>query len=312
MLRFLGLAGIWGASFLFIKLALEGMTPPQIVLGRILGGALVLVIVLKASGKSLPRERSVWGHLFVLAVTANVVPFFLFAWAESGDRVTSGLAGVINGITPLLTLLIAIAALPEERATATRVVGLILGFTGVVLIVGPWREGMVGGEITGILACLGAAVCYGGSINYTRRFVSGRSHPPVVLACGQLLLATVLQGTVVAVSGRQPMHLDAGVVLSILALGLLGTGVAYLLFYALIEEVGATTASMVTYLIPVVAVILGVAILDEPVTWNLFAGAVVVILGVGLAEGRLGPNRHRPSIPEPVTMVPATSTDASP
>lgn len=307
LVRFGGLALIWGSSFLFIEVALRGLSAPQVVLGRILGGALVLLGVLRAGGHRLPRERSVWGHLLLLAVAANVVPFYLFAWAQSGGGVTSGLAGVINGTTPLLTLLAAIIALPEERATATRVAGLAVGFSGVLLIVAPWREGVVGGELAGLLACLGAAVCYGGSITYTRRHVSGRGLPPVVLACGQLLLASAIQLVVVAAVGRQSIEIDAPVAGSVLALGLLGTGVAYLLFYALIEETGATTASMVTYVIPVVAVFLGVVVLSEPVSWNLFAGAGVVIAGVALADGRLT-KRPRPTVAPtdgPPTPMPA-------
>lgn len=288
LLRFGALALIWGASFLLIKVALEGISPPQLVLGRLGFGCLVLGAVVVSRRKRLPRAPEMWKHLAFLAVIANVIPFFLFAWAESG-RVTSGLAGVLNGTTPLLTLLIAIVALPDERATPTRMVGLGLGFGGVILIVGPWRQGTFAGEALGLLACLGAALCYGIAFNYTRRLVSGRGHAAVVLACGQLMVATAIQLVVVALAGRQAVHLDWKIVGAVVGLGALGTGVAYLLYYSLIEDVGATTASMVTYLIPVVAVILGVVVLKEPVTWNLFVGAAVVITGVALAEGRLVP-----------------------
>lgn len=303
VVRFVALALIWGASFLLIKVALHGLTAPQIVLGRLALGTAVLLVVLAGQRHRLPTDLTLWGHLVLMAVVANVVPFFLFAWAESGSRVTSGLAGVLNGTTPLLTLVIAIAALPEERATRTRVAGIALGFTGVLLIIGPWRNGALGGQTAGLVACLVAAACYGVSFNYTRRLLSGRGHAPVVLACGQLLAGTIIQASVVAVASRHAPHLDVRVVGAVAALGALGTGLAYLLYYGLVEDVGATTASMVTYLIPVVAVILGVAILREPVTWNLFAGAAVVIGGVAIAEGRIGPGRAGSSATEEAGIV---------
>lgn len=308
LVRFGLLALIWGASFLLIKVALEGMTAPQLVLGRLSFGIVVLLAVMATQRLPLPRDLRVWGHLTLLALVANVGPFFLFAWAESGDRVTSGLAGVLNGTTPLLTLVIAMAALPEERATVTRIAGIALGFAGVVTIIGPWRQGTVAGQVLGMVACLGAATCYGISFNYTRRMLSGRGHPPVVLACGQLLVATLVQVVVVAVTDRLAVPDDPKALAAIAALGALGTGFAYLLYYALIEEVGATTASMVTYLIPVVAVALGVIVRHEPVTWNLFAGAAVVITGVALAEGRIGPGRVRSPATEVAGLVSPADT----
>lgn len=299
--RFGVLALIWGASFLFIKVALEGISPPQLVLGRLLFGAFVLGVVVVLRGLRLPTTWEVWKHLVFLAVVANVIPFFLFAWAESG-RVTSGLAGVLNGTTPLLTLVIAVAALPEEKVTTTRTVGLAVGFAGVLLIVGPWRSGALAGDGLGLLGCLAAAGCYGVAFNYTKRTLTGRGHASVVLAFGQLGVATAIQLVVVAAVGRHPMTLEWDTIGAVIALGAMGTGLAYLLYYSLIEEVGATTASMVTYLIPVVAVILGVVVLREPVTWNLFVGAGVVIAGVAMADGRLRLGRRGPHKIEPIAV----------
>jgi drug/metabolite transporter (DMT)-like permease len=312
LLRFGVLALIWGSSFLLIKVALGGMTAPQLVLGRLSFGLVVLIAVMAIQRRPLPRDPKVWGHLAVLALVANVGPFFLFGWAESAERVTSGLAGVLNGTTPLLTLVIAIAALPEERASRTRLAGIGLGFAGVVTIIGPWRQGTVGGQLLGLLACLGAAACYGVSFNYTRRMLSGRGHPPVALACGQLLVATSVQVIVVALTSRHAIHADAKVVAAVVALGALGTGFAYLLYYGLIEDVGATTASMVTYVMPVVAVALGVVVRHEPLTWNLFVGAAVLILGVALAEGRIGPGRALSPATEAAGLASPVSVDSRP
>ncbi len=289
------LASIWGASFLLIKLALEGLSPIQIALGRLLAGAAVLAVIVAVRRRPLPRDVATWGHLAVMGVVANIVPFFLFGWGE--ERITSGLAGVLNGTTPLFTLGFAVAALPEERLSRGRGIGLLLGFLGVVLVVGPWDQNPLTSSIPGQLACLGAAACYGIAFVYTRRFLAGKGHPSLVLAACQLGVASLMLGVAAPVMARQPMDLTSTVVASVVVLGAVGTGLAYLLYYALISDAGATTASMVTYLIPIVAVILGVVALSEPVGWNLFAGAAVVILGVAIAEGRVSWFRPEPVAP---------------
>lgn len=282
IVRLVVLAGIWGASFLLIKLALEGMTPAQIVLGRLTAATATLLLILAVRRQRLPRDPALWGHFAVMGIVANIVPWFLFGWGEL--RITSGMAGVLNGTTPLFTLVIAAAMLPEERLSATRAMGLLIGFAGVVLVVGPWQSDG-GNALSGQLACLAASACYGVSFTYTRRFISGRGEV-LALSAGQLGVATVLLWLFAPLVAADPVDWSVTVTGSVLALGALGTAVAYLLYYRLIIDAGATTASMVTYLIPVFAVVLGVLVLSEALTWNLFAGAAVVILGVAIADGR--------------------------
>ena len=296
--RLLLLALIWGSSFLLIKFAVEGLSPTQVVLGRLVAGAVVLLLILALRGQRLPSERAIWGHVALLSVVANIIPFFLFAWGEL--RITSGMAGILNGTTPLFTLGFAVAALPEERLSRPRFLGFLMGFVGVVVVVGPWNSGNGVNALSGQLACLGAAACYGVAFVYTRRFVSQRGYPPLVVSAAQLLTASVLLGVFAPLVATAPMELTPLVVFSVLTLGAVGTGLAYLLFYRLITDAGATTASMVTYLIPIVAVALGVLVQGDPVTWNLFVGAAVVIAGAAMAEGRL---RFRPAVEAPV--VPA-------
>lgn len=279
------LALIWGSSFLLIKLALAGLSPIQIVLGRLSAAALVLAAIVASRRVRLPREPVVWGHLAVMGVVANIIPFFLFGWGE--QRISSGLAGVMNGTVPLFTLAFASLLLPEERFSAERAVGLAVGFVGVVLVIGPWDQNPLTSSVPGQLACLLAAACYGISFVYTRRHLAQRGYPPMVLAASQLGVAATTLWVAAPVVARQPVTWTPLVAGSVLLLGAVGTGLAYLLYYRLITEDGATTASLVTYLIPVVAVIVGVVALREPVTWNLFAGALVVIVGVAVAEGRL-------------------------
>jgi drug/metabolite transporter (DMT)-like permease len=303
LLRLCLLALMWGSSFLFIKLALEGLSPVQIVLGRLSTGALVLLSIAAVRRQRLPREPTLWGHLALMGLVANIIPFTLFGIGE--ERITSGLAGVLNGTTPLFTLGFALAALPEERLSTARGLGLGLGFLGVLLIVGPWDANPLTSSIPGQLACLGAAACYGVGFVYTRRFVATSGYPPLSLSAGQLSSAAVILWLSAPLTARDEILLTSTVAGSVLALGALGTGLAYLVYYRLLRDAGATSTSMVTYLIPLVAVALGVAVLGEPVGWNLFAGAAVVIAGVALAEGRL--DRFTPFAPAKPTPVPAST-----
>lgn len=289
IVRLATLATIWGASFLLIKLGLEGLSPVQLVIGRMVTGTAVLGAAAAARRVPLPRDPRLWGHLAFMGVVANIVPFTLFGYGE--QRISSGLAGVLNGTTPLFTLLVAVLAArvgwTDEHLTRRRVIGLLVGFAGVVVVVAPWRGGLEG-ALDGTLACLAAAASYGVGFVYTRRFVTPSGYPALALSVGQLSCGTALLLLAAPLVARGPVDLSGTVVAATLVLGGLGTGLAYLLYYRLVREAGATGASMVTYLIPVVAVVLGVLVLDEPLTWELFAGAGVVIAGVAYAEDRLG------------------------
>jgi drug/metabolite transporter (DMT)-like permease len=302
--QLVALALIWGASFLFIKLAGEGVSPTQLVLGRLLAAVVVLLAIVAVTRVPLPRGWVVWGHLALMGIVANIVPFFLFAWGE--ERVTSGMAGILNGTTPLFTLAVAVVASNEERLSRQRLTGFLLGFVGVVVVVGPWRPDSGINQLSGQLACLAAAACYGVAFVYTRRFLSQRGLAPLALSAGQLGVAALLLALTAPFTAADPMTLTPSVVGSILALGAGGTGLAYLLYYRIISDVGATTASLVTYLIPIVAVSLGVIVQDDPLTWNIFAGAVVVIAGAAIAEGRLA---TRPATEAPVMPVPQEGDD---
>lgn len=298
--RLVVLGSVWGTSFLFIKVALEGLAPLQVALGRTLAGAAVLWLIVAVRRLPVPRDLGLWRRVALLSLVANVIPFYAFAWA--GERISSGVAGVYNATTPLMTLVIAIVFLPDERPSRDRVGGLLLGFLGVVVVLGPWHGADQANLVSGQLAALGAAASYGIGFNITRRKLSGTGVPTLVLAACQLTCAAVVLGVVTPLAARDSVSLTPRVVLSMLALGGLGTGIAFVIYHGLIRDVGATSASMVTFLIPLVAVALGVVVLDEPLGWNLFAGGAVVIVAVALAEGRL----HRRS-PVPEVAVAATT-----
>ena len=291
------LSMMWGSSFLFMKVGLEGLSPQQIVLARMVFGAAVLVVIVSVRRERLPRSGRIWAHLFALTVIANLVPFFLIAWGE--ESISSATAGVLNATTPLFTTLIALAALPEERPTSEKALGLVVGFIGVVVLLGGGGRGEVGGY----LAVLGASACYGVAFVYMRRVLSPTGLSPVVLSTAQIVAGALLMAAATPVIARSPIELDLGIVLSMVALGVLGTGLAYLLSYSLVRDIGATGASLVTYLIPLAAVALGVVVLGERLQWNLPIGGAVVIAGVALAQGRFSRGRNAPR--DTVSTLPA-------
>ncbi|MFJ3956959.1 DMT family transporter [Arthrobacter sp. NPDC090010] len=302
--QFLMLALAWGSSFLFIKIALEGLSPSQVVLGRLLAGAMALLAVTAVTRQRLPRDPAIWGHLAVVSVLLCVVPFSLFSWAEL--HVPSGLASIYNATTPLMTLLVASVALPEERPNRSKLAGLLLGFIGVVVVLGPWR-GLSRGEGLAQAACLLATLSYGLAFVYLRRFVSPRGLPALPVATVQVGLGAVIMLVLAPLTATDPVHLSWPVVLSVAALGIAGTGLAYLWNTNVVAAWGATNASTVTYLTPVVGVALGIAVLGESVSWNEPLGAVVVVAGIALSQGRISFG-HRSTTDTASAALPAART----
>ncbi|HZN71787.1 MAG TPA: DMT family transporter [Micromonosporaceae bacterium] len=282
---FVALAAIWGASFLFIKVGVSQLHPVYLTLGRVATGALTLLAVLVVTRDRLPRDPKLWGHLAVIAAFANCLAFTLFGYGE--QRISSVLAGIWNGTTPLATLLVAVLVFRSERATVARVVGVATGFVGLLVVLGAWR-GVGGAALTGQLMCLGAAVCYGLAFPYMKKFLTARPESGVSLSAAQLLMATAELAVIAPfLAGSPPdvTQLHADVIGSVLALGMLGTGLAFVLNLRVVRLAGATTASTVTYLIPIFATIVGVIVLGEQITWYQPVGAAIVLLGVAISQG---------------------------
>jgi drug/metabolite transporter (DMT)-like permease len=297
---FILLGVIWGSSFLFIKIGVAELHPLYVTLGRVLAGALTLLVVIGATRDRLPRDLRLWGHLTVTGVVGTAMPFTLFGYGE--ERVSSSLAGIWNATTALLVLPLAVYLFRTERMTAHRAVGLLIGFVGVLVVLGVW-EGLGGAQFTGQLMCIAAAACYALAIPYTKRYISDRNESGLALAAGQLITATVTLFIVAPLTVGAPTpigDLSGKAIASILALGAVGTGLAFVLNMRNIKLVGATTASMVTYLIPVFAVILGVLALDEHITWHQPVGALVVLVGVAVAQGLIATRKR----PEPAPLTP--------
>ena len=281
--QFVLLALTWGASFLFIKVGLDGLSPAQVVLGRLVTGAAALAVIALVTRQRLPRSPAVWAHLAVVAVLLCVVPFLLFAWAE--QHVDSGLASIYNATTPLMTMLVAAVALPGERPTRLGLVGLAVGFAGVIVVLAPW-QGLAGGSLTAQAACLLATFCYGLAFVYIRRFISPLGLPAVAVTTVQVGIGAVLMLLAAPFVATAPMHLTWAVVLSVTVLGVAGTGLAYVWNTNVVAGWGATNASTVTYLTPIVGVGLGGVVLGELPSWNEPVGAVIVLLGMALLQTR--------------------------
>jgi drug/metabolite transporter (DMT)-like permease len=285
-LQFVLLSAIWGSSFLFIKVLGEHWPALWVALGRVALGALTLVALMALRRERLPSDRRLWRQSAVVAVFFNAVPFTLLAFGE--QHISSIVAGLWNATTPLWVLVVSLLAFPEERTTRGRVAGLALGFMGVALLLGPWR-GLGGGQLIGHLACAGAAVCYGLGFPYTRRHLASRVESGVVLAACQLICATAMLAVFVPFARAPTIHIGLDGAGSLVALGALGSGIAYVLNYAIVRARGATVASTVTYLIPVFSTALGAAVLGEALHWNQAAGAAVLLLGIAISQGGIRP-----------------------
>lgn len=296
IVRLATLALLWGSAFLWIKLGLRGFSPVQLVLIRLMLGIAVLMPIALAREMRFPTDRMTWVHLFVAALVGNVLPYTLFGLGE--QTVGSNVAGVLNATTPLWTLLIAFVAGTDRQVTPWRGLGIALGFAGTVLIFSPWESA---GEIAswGGLACLGASACFGICFVYIGRFLSGRGIPAVMLSVGQLGAGIVLMLPTLPFGGLTAPTWRADAVVALLILGL-GTGLAYVLNYRLIADVGPTAASTTTYLVPVVAVVLGALVVSEQVSVAMVAGMLLVLGGVALVQ-RSGRTAVQPA-PEPAKI----------
>ncbi|MFB7247110.1 EamA family transporter [Streptomyces populi] len=280
-IRFGVLSLIWGFSFLFIKVGTDGYAPFQVTFGRLLFGSAVLVAAMAVKRERLPRGARTWGHLAVAAFLLNALPFSLFAYSEL--TIPSTLAGICNATSPLWGMALSLVALSEDRPTRRRVAGLGIGFLGVLTVLGVW-QGFHGLDATGTAMALLASLSYPVGWIYVRRTLAGTGHSHLSMTGAQLLLATAQLAFVTPLFTTLPSRVAWVPLLAIAALGALGTGLAMLLQYGIVAEVGPTTAQMVTYFIPVIATAAGVAILGESLAWSTPVGAVIVLAGAALTQ----------------------------
>lgn len=281
---YIALGIVWGCSFIFIKLGLEFLTPFGVAFGRCALGALALLVYLKIKGLSLLRDRKMIGHLWVVALLLNVIPGILFAWAET--EVTSILAGIINAVTPLMTLIAIIVVSRNEKPTTPQVVGLLLGFLGVLIVLGAWK-GLGDNPLWAILILLAAVTCYGFSFPYSRRFILPAQLKPEVMAATQVTLGAITLLPLFLINGISKNEYRLGPVLAMVALGVFGSGFAYIWNFIIMRDAGSAIASSVTYVTPLVAVLVGFIFLSEIPHWYEPVGAAIVLLGAAIAQGRI-------------------------
>ena len=280
---YIALGLVWGCSFIFIKLGLEFLTPFGVAFGRCALGAITLLIVVKIKKIKLPSDKQIWFKLWVVAMLLNVIPGILFAYAEV--HVTSVLAGIINAATPLATLVVMLIAFREEKLKVEQIQGLIVGGIGVLVVLGIW-QGIGDNQLNGVIALLIAVTCYGISFPYSKRNIIPLGLKPESAEATQLVKASITLLPLYLFDGISKDYYRINNVLAMVALGVLGSGFAYIWNFSIIQAAGSSIASTVTYLTPVVAVFVGWLFLGEKIAWHEPAGALLVILGAAISQGR--------------------------
>lgn len=290
LLQFLLIGMAWGSSFLFMKVALDGVSFTQIVWSREILGALVLGIVMVIGRHRLPRTPVVYLHFVVIAMTNCIIPHLLFAWAE--QHVSSGLAAIYNSVTPIATAILVALVFRVETLKRGQVFGIALGVVGVIIIIAPWEFADINADVWGQLACLAAAISYGVAFAYLRKFVSNEPVSGTTVAFMNIGTAAVIMLLFTPFLAIGPVTLSFPVVGSLILLGGVGTGLAYIWNIAVLRAWGPTNASTVTYIIPVVAVVLGFLVLGETLSWHEPVGAVLVLAGILFTQKRVKVRRR--------------------
>jgi drug/metabolite transporter (DMT)-like permease len=286
-LIFLALGFMWGSSYLFIKLAVDDFGTFTLVALRLTVGAALLWIVIRLAGQALPREPRLYGHLVIMAIFNIVIPFALITWSER--TVDSSIAAILTSAVPLFAIVIAPLFLHDEPIRVNGVVGLGVGFVGVIVLTSHDLS-VANSDLTGEFALLGASLSYAIGAVYARRNMRGV--PPLIPAVFQVTFAMLISGAI-ALAFEHPWDArpDAEAVFSILWLGILGSGLAYLAMFRLLAIWGATRTTLVAYEIPVVGIILGFLVLQEPIDGRLLFGTALVVGGVALVNSPYGRRR---------------------
>lgn len=280
------LSVIWGGSFFFIEVALASVAPFTLVLIRVVLAAALLWIYVLVRREPFPLPQGVLPAFLVLALLNNVVPFILFALAQR--EIDSGLGSILNAMTPIWGVIVAHLATSDEKATPGKVAGVLLGFGGVAVMIGTDLLREIGSDILAQIECLAATLCYAMAGVWARRF-RGMGVPPVAVATGQLSAAAIVMLPLVLLF-EPPWYASAPSAeawMALVALALVCTSFAYILYFQLLASAGATNSLLVTFLIPVTAILLGALFLDERLQASHFAGMALIGLGLAAIDGRL-------------------------
>lgn len=277
------LASLWGPSFLFVKVAVVEIPPVTLVAIRVTVAAAILYGLLRMEGQSLPQPGLIWKHFAISGLLNNAMPYVLLSFGEL--YIDSALAAILIGVAPLFTLVLAHFVTANDRLTPTKTVGVVIGFVGVVTLFGPALGNGVQATLWGLLASLAAALCYGSGIIYSHKYLRGL--PSLVGPTAQLTTAAIFLAPL-ALLVEQPYTLAMpswSAIGSVLLLATFSTVLAFVLYFRAMESIPATVLSMVTYMVPIVGMILGVIILNEQLGWNVYIGSALVLLGILVVNG---------------------------
>lgn len=277
------LALMWGPSFLFIKVAVEDISPLTLAAARVSLAATFLYAVLRLQGRNLPAVGPVWKHFAVMGFFSNALPFTLFSWGE--QYIDSALAAILNGTTPLFTIILAHHFIADDRLTPAKIVGVLLGFAGLIALLAPALFGGVQANTWGLIGITVASASYGVAIVYGRKYLRGLQ--PLVGPTAQLAMASIYL-LPLSLLLEQPFSMpmpSLAALGSLLVLAIVGTALAFIVYYRVMEMTSATNLSMITYLVPIVGTILGVVVLNERLGFNAYLGCALILLGVMTVNG---------------------------
>lgn len=282
----IALSILWGGSFFFVRVALDGVPPLTLVLARVMIASAVLLLLLRATGEAMPRRRDVWLTLAAMALLNNIIPFSLIFWGQTA--IPAGLAAILNATTPLFTVIVMHLFTTDDRATPGKAFGVALGFAGVVVLVGPAITGALDTPLWALAACLAAALSYAFSGLWGRR-IKPLGLTPTFTAWAQLTVTSLVMTPVVALVDRPWALAMPGLpaIAAVVALAVLSTALAYIIFFRILASAGPSNLLLVTFLIPVSAILLASLFLGERLAWTHFAGMGLIGLGLAAIDGRL-------------------------
>ncbi|HYB09664.1 MAG TPA: EamA family transporter [Alphaproteobacteria bacterium] len=280
----ISLSILWGGSFFFSKVAVAAIPPLTLVLGRTGMASAVLILVLYAFGQRLPSDWTAWRRNLIMGLLNNVVPFCLIVWGQT--QIESGLAAILNATTPLFTVVLAHAFTRDERLAPVKLLGVLIGLSGAVVTIGPELLEGIGRHGLAELAVIGAAISYGFAGIFGRRF---KGVNPMVTAAGQLTASTAMMLPIALISDKPWQLAMPGMTVwgAWIGLAILGTSLAYILYFRILATAGATNVLLVTFLIPVSAILLGAVFLGERLDRREFVGMALIFAGLAFIDGRL-------------------------
>jgi drug/metabolite transporter (DMT)-like permease len=281
LLLLLILGTIWGSSYLFIKVIVAEVPVLTLVAGRLTLATMIMWGILRARGLSLPRSRRMWGAYAVLGFLGMAVPYSLISWGE--QYISSGLASLLQATTPIFTVILAHFLTNDERVTMVKMIGVVIGFVGVGTLILPGLRQGLQANLLGQLAIVGSSLCYAGAAIYIRSRLRGQ--PPLVSATGQLTMGMAYMLPASLLIDR-PFELSPSLLAlaSWMVLTILGTVVAYVIYFTIVERTSATFVTMVTYIIPINGLMLGALVLNESLDVTMLGSLVMILAGVLLVR----------------------------